>query len=363
MKRLTYLILMAISCMALGCHKDAQLTTLAPVAFTSAVNASTKQVILSAATDSTPAVLTLKWPAVIYPVKAHVTYTLQVDKPADTVGASAWANATAILIGNDVLTKAFKGADLNTLALAVGITANDTANMVFRVQAYQDRAVYTHGVTVSVSPWKPAVVFSHGWPVLWIPGDYQGWSPGTAPTVAAEQTNIYEGYIYQPAGGTHQFKFTNAQDWNHINYGDAGNGTLTTDGNAAGMTLPGAGYYELVCNPVTLTWNYTLTTWGIIGDATPGGWNSDTQMSYDPIKQVWSVTCNMVASGSFKFRANNAWSIDFGVDANGKLAYADNPAYPYNGSLGNLTVPSSGNYTITLDLHDPNNYNFTLKKN
>jgi hypothetical protein len=231
------------------------------------------------------------------------------------------------------------------------------------VQAYQDRNAFSNGVTVTVSPWKPVVAYTHGWPVLWVPGDYQGWSPSTAPTVADEQNNIYEGYIYVPAGGTYQFKFTNAQDWNHTNYGDGGSGTLTTNGAAAGMTLPGAGYYELVCNPVALTWSYTLTTWSILGDATPGGWSTDTQLTYDPVKQVWTVTCAMLANGSFKFRANDAWAIDFGIDATGHLAYADNTSYPYNGAINNITVPSNGNYTITLDLHDPNNYNYTLKKN
>jgi hypothetical protein len=94
-----------------------------------------------------------------------------------------------------------------------------------------------------------------------------------------------------------------------------------------------------------------------------GGWGNDTQMSYSATTGLWTVTAAMVSTGSFKFRANNAWSIDFGIDANGHLAYADNPAYPYNGTLNNLSVPSSGNYTITLDLRNPNNYNYTLKKN
>ncbi|MDB5135393.1 MAG: hypothetical protein JWP37_1996 [Mucilaginibacter sp.] len=363
MKRIINFTLIAIACMAVACHKDAALTRLPPVAFKSSLSASTNQAILTAATDSTPAVLTLKWPAVVYPVKAHVTYTLQADLPTDTVGSMAWANATSMLIGNDILTKSFKGADLNTLALAVGITANDTAKMVFRIEAYQDRAAYTNGVTVAISPWKPIVAYSHGWPALWVPGDYQGWSPPTAPTVAAEQPNIYEGYINEPAGGTYHFKFTSANDWNHINYGDGTGGKLSTDGLAGDLILPGPGYYELVANPSALTWNYTLTTWGILGDATPGAWTTDTQLTYDPVKQVWTVTCNMLSTGSFKFRANNAWSIDFGIDANGRLAYADNPAYPYNGLLNNLTVPSSGSYTITLDLHDPNNYTYKLHKN
>lgn len=124
------------------------------------------------------------------------------------------------------------------------------------------------------------------------------------------------------------------------------------------------GFYELVCNTNTLTWSYTLITWGIIGDATPGGWNADTEMSYDATKNVWTVTAAMVSTGSFKFRANNAWNIDFGVGpTDNKLYYADNPVYPYNGALNNLTVPTSGTYTITLDLHDPNNYNYTAVKN
>jgi len=348
--------------MAVACHKDAVLTKLAPIGFTSTITASASQVVLTAATDETPDVLTLQWPAVVYPVKAHVTYTLQADIPTDTVGASAWANATSILVGDDILTKTFKGSDLNTLALTVGVAPNELGKIVFRVRAYQDRETYTSAVTVNINPYK-VIIVTNGWPVLYLPGDYQGWSPGTAPTAAAEHPGIYEGFIYEPAGGTYQFKFTSNPDWDHINYGDGGAGKLTTDGAAAGMTLPGAGYYEVVANPSALTWNYTLVTWGIIGDATPGGWNTDTQLTYDPAKQVWTVTADMVANGSFKFRANNAWSIDFGVDANGKLQFADNPAYPYNGSLNNLSVPSNGNYTITLDLHDANNYNFKIHKN
>ncbi|WP_184545307.1 SusE domain-containing protein [Mucilaginibacter sp. FT3.2] len=362
MKKIINLTLIAIACLAVACHKEAALTKLQPVAFTAPLTATASTAILSPATDSAT-VISFKWPAVIYPYKAHVTYTLQADLPADTVGSTAWNNATTILIGNDVLTKTFKGSDLNALALAVGVTANDTGKMVFRIQAYQDRNAYSKAVTLTISPYKIILPPSNNYPVLYLPGDYQGWLPGTAGTVAASVANIYEGYIYEPAGGTYHFKFTSAPDWNHINYGDGGAGKLSTDGQAGDLVLPGPGVYELVANPQTLTWSYTLVTWGIIGDATPGGWGADTQMSYDATKNVWTVTANMLANGSFKFRANNQWLIDFAVTADGKLQYADNPAFPYNGSLNNLTVPSNGNYTITLDLHDPNNYNFKLKKN
>jgi hypothetical protein len=365
MKKSFSFIWIAVGCVGLACHKEAALTTLAPIGFTSALVASSDSIALSAATDST-AVITFTWPAVVYPVKAHVTYTLIADVPADTIGSSPWANATAIGVGQDVLTKTFKGSDLNALALALGITANGAGSLVFRTQAYQDRQTFSNSVAVKVSPYKAVVAYSAGYPVLYLPGFYQGWSPPTAGTVAAEKTNIYEGYIYMPASAdpaAYHFKFTSAPDWNHINYGNGGTGVLTTDGTAGDLVLPAAGYYELVANTSSLTWSYTAITWGIIGDATPGGWNTDTQMAYNAATGLWTVTANMVSTGSFKFRANNAWNIDFGIDANSRIQYADNPAYPYNGSLNNLTVPTSGNYTITLDLRDPNNYNYTLHKN
>ncbi len=96
------------------------------------------------------------------------------------------------------------------------------------------------------------------------------------------------------------------------------------------MYASNGGYVEVTANFNTNTWTATRTTWGIIGDATPGGWNTDTQLTYDVTNQVWKTTAVMKAIGSFKFRANNAWVIDFGIDANGNLQYVDSPFFGYN---------------------------------
>jgi len=359
MKKVIQLIVLSGFLFTISCKKEAALTTLQPISFGSLIKTSATSVALTAKNDSS-SVVTLSWPAVVYPVKASVTYTLQADIPADTVGSNAWANATKITVGNDVLSKSYKGADLNTLAMSLGLAPGTAGNLAFRVLAYQDRYAYSSAVTVNVTPHQLIATY----PLLYIPGDYQGWNPPTAPTMAALQSNkIYEGYINIPAGGTNYFKYTSARDWNHINYGDAGSGKLTTDGLAGGLQVPSSGYYELSANLNANTWAYTKTTWSILGDATPGGWSTDTQLTYNPTTQVWTVTANMLSTGSFKFRANNAWNIDFGIDANGNLAYADSPVFGYNSAVNNITVPVSGNYTITLDLHDPSNYNYKLHKN
>jgi hypothetical protein len=142
----------------------------------------------------------------------------------------------------------------------------------------------------------------------------------------------------------------------------ANGATLVTNGGTY-LTAPTGGYYELTADLGSNIWTATQTTWSIIGDATPGGWNTDTQMAYDSTKQVWTVTANMIQAGSFKFRANDAWIIDFGIDGTGDLQYADNPFLTYNSTLLNLTVPVDGNYTITLDLHVSGKYTYTIVKN
>ena len=135
---------------------------------------------------------------------------------------------------------------------------------------------------------------------------------------------------------------------------------------AGDLVLPGPGVYELSANPTTLAWTYTPITWAVIGDATPNGWNTETEMTYDRAMHAWKVTLNLVTAGSFKFRANNAWNIDFGIEtATGRIYYADNPIFGGGGSKGgldNLTVPADGNYTVYLDLSNPNSYYYYLEK-
>ena len=84
-------------------------------------------------------------------------------------------------------------------------------------------------------------------------------------------------------------------------------------------------------------YTYRADRWGLIGDATPGGWSDDTNMTWDPVNGRFTVTLNLTAA-NIKFRANDGWDYNLG------------------GSLGALTpggsdipVAEAGNYTITLN--------------
>ncbi len=309
--------------------------------------------------------ISFTWPAASFGEKPVITYTLQVDKVSDTSGSAAWSGAKSVALGTNIIKYGFIVKDLNALLVSLGLPAGSASDVAVRIKA--DVPQYNGSASSIASAYSNivAVKITTYATILYVPGEYQGWSPPTAPVLnqVEGRTNLYEGYVNITGTGIQYFKYTNAPDWNHINYGDGGNGNFSTDGNAGGLSVPGSGYYELTANFNTNKWTATKTTWGIIGDATPGGWSGDTQMSYNATTQVWTVTCNMTAGGSFKFRANNAWNIDFGIDGNGKLAYADNPFFTYNPNLTNLTVPTTGNYTITLDLHVSGNYTYTLHKN
>ena len=349
-----------------SCKKDgAKLILNENTSFTGSLKASVDSVGLASANDN-DSVLTFTWPAVSYGTGIAVTYTLELDTQNDTAGTTGWGKAQKFVAGNNVLTYSFAGKDLNNVLGSLGVFS--TAPIVFRVLSdvsqYNGSAstvptVYSSVVSVNITPYLTN---------LWVPGAYQGWSPATAPILNSVPgyAGVFEGYVNITGTGNQGFKYTNAPDWNHTNYGDpsgeVGGGTLTTNGLAGGLSVANGGYYELSANLNNLSWTAKLTNWGIIGDATPGGWNTDTQMTYDATNQVWTVTAAMKQAGSYKFRANDAWVIDFGIDNAGNLQYADNPLFTYNPNLNNMTVPADGTYVITLDLHVSGKYTYSAVK-
>ena len=358
-----YFCILATTGSFFACKKDGEQYNLQAGAFsTNTLSASNSNVVLSAATENDTA-LQYQWTAASFGGQPVISYVLQLGRLADT--ANNWAAAKSYTIDNGKMNYAFVTKDLNNLINSMGLTPGLPNTIAVRIRAnvnqYNGAAstvppVYTNTITQQITSYSLD---------LYVPGDFQTWSPATAPKLAPVpgRSGLYEGFVYMPGAGQHYFKYTNAPDWNHTNYGDGGSGTFSNDGAAAGLSVPDGGYYYLTANLNNGTWTATKTTWGMLGGATPGGWNTDTPLSYDNVAQVWKVTANMIQNGSFKFRANNAWALDFALDASGKLVFADNPFLGYTSGLNDLTVPADGNYTITLDLHVAGNYTYTLQKN
>jgi hypothetical protein len=186
--------------------------------------------------------------------------------------------------------------------------------------------------------------------VLYVPGDYQGWTPSSASTLASVNNDgKYEGYVdITTTGG---FKFTSAPDWNHTIYGDtAGNGEsgVLNAGGGNNLNVAAAGYYQIETNTAALTWTPTSMTWGLIGDF--NGWSTDVPMTYSG--GVWTGTISPASSGGFKVRANGNWTLSYGTGG---------PANSLTSNSGGNIPITAGTHTVTLDLRIPGYYLYSIQ--
>ncbi len=179
-----------------------------------------------------------------------------------------------------------------------------------------------------------------GYPVLNVPGAYQGWDPALSSTVISSPNSDdkYEGYFWFEADT--EFKFA-LGGWD-TNWGDTGaDGTLELGGDNLKVTE--AGFYKINVDLAALTYTILKTEWGLIGSAAPNGWDSDVNMTYDATENAWTITTTLVA-GEVKFRANDDWGLNYGD--NGADAILEE-----GGS--NIVIPSNGTYLIKLFLDSP----------
>ncbi|WP_278561352.1 hypothetical protein [Phocaeicola plebeius] len=186
---------------------------------------------------------------------------------------------------------------------------------------------------------------------LRIAGDQQGWNPAAevigklypVKNDEGEMAGDYAGYVYLNS----QFKICPNASWDGA-YGvgdDTPAGSMTVGDGLANLTVSEPGYYYVKCNIDDLTWSADVVNFGIIGSATPGQWDEDTDLVYDETDLKLKVTITLT-DGEIKFRANDAWNVpngDFGAgEEEGKLA----------AGAGNIAV-SAGTYQIVVDLSTP----------
>ena len=184
-------------------------------------------------------------------------------------------------------------------------------------------------------------------PVFYTPGPSNGWSFDNSQKLYPDaRYKNYQGYVHISG----EFKFTTAPDWSHINYGFAENGKLTTDGSAGNIKVNQNGeeltdgLYWCSANIADLSYTATrVNTIGIIGSATPGGWDTETQMIPSEDFMTWTLTTKLV-EGELKFRSNNEWDFN-------NLGGSLDALVPFGPNI-TISGPQTGeNVTITLHLN------------
>lgn len=307
------------------------------------------------------------WNEPSFDAQTPVNYVLEgsVNEDFSTMDYSSGtisASNQAVMVSNLLAMAEVLGLDGDASTTDENGNANDTGMAYFKVTAFVGDA----GATNMIAKESEAIaitfkVLEEGGeaplPTIAVPGNHQGWNPGAAPLLAASAAGKtdYEGFVWLDQG--HKFVGPDADgafNWGNIDWGD--DGTFTgklLEQDEKDCIAEVAGYYLVKVDTDALTYSETLTAWGIIGQATPTGWDSDTDMVYDAETGTWSITMDLTAS-EFKFRANDGWDINFGDSgADGSLEFSGD----------NIAVAEAGNYTITLDLSNPRAYTYSVVKN
>ena len=172
------------------------------------------------------------------------------------------------------------------------------------------------------------------------------WGGVMQPLYCPDGNGTYVGFFYAQdadwSDGKGAFKFTGAfNDWSQGNYGtgsinaDGLTGTLVDDGGSGNITVE-PGFYRAEVNLAAMTFALTrINGIGIIGPAQDGGWDTDTDMTYNPETRAWEATVTLAAD-EFKFRANDGWDINWGGDNLTNLVQ--------NGK--NLKIEKAGKYFV-----------------
>lgn len=187
---------------------------------------------------------------------------------------------------------------------------------------------------------------------MWVVGAYNGWdNSDNAQMIQSSITGdgTAEGYVYITGN---EFKLVTDHSWSDpATFGDDGSGNLTNPGG--NISVADDGYYLIKANLGTMTYSATKTVWGIIGDATALGWGDQTNMTYDPTAQTFSLVAHLTAGGYFKFRGTSDWSVNYGSDAADGTLGAD---------AANIPIDIEADYSMTLDLSHPNEYTYSLNR-
>lgn len=318
------------------------------------LTASSNDITLLQANQTQDAV-TFSWSKQLWGVNtANINYSLQFALDAATIN---WAAGIEISNG-ELITKKFTVGDFNKELLKF-LDPDATADIWVRVKSEIPNSAgitYSAPLKLKVKTYRDIIFYTFP-DAMNVAGNYQGWDPGSAPQIVNKKNGGYSGYegYINFSNPSPEFKIVRGNNWGAGDHGSGGPGLLTANGGPNLTLAGGAGVYRIRVNAARTNWsNDKINTWGIVGDATPGGWGGSTAMTFDAATTSWNITANLTA-GEMKFRANNDWAINFGDNA------PANFEPDYDGA--NIKITSAGNYTIRLNIGRGGNYNYSIKKN
>ena len=296
-----------------------------------------------------------------------ISYALQLDTAGDNFAHPQ------VLKYDQKLTSSILVNDLNSMAIAAGVSGGSTKNVEFRIVSYLGSGyttplVNSSVVTISITTFTPIP------PTLYIVGDATpgGWN-NPVPLPSQQFTRLdavsYGIVVNLTAGKSYLLLPVNG-DWTH-KYGGASatGGALLADGAVPGSNTPApstSGMYQIVVNFQTGTYTVTPFTMTIpsnlyiVGDATAGGWANPVPVPSQQFTQIdavsFGIIVNLTAGGSYLLLpVNGDWTHKYGgasatggtLLADGAVPGSNTPAPATSGTYQIIINFQTGTYTVT----------------
>ncbi|MDA3953326.1 MAG: SusF/SusE family outer membrane protein [Bacteroidales bacterium] len=348
LKYITLILILAIT--FVSCEEDKDLTKInennfeAPIL--SGITADESFVLVKDTTSDESLMkiwVNLSWTEADFGQTLATTYTIQIDKVgSDFANPIEFNNAseTDISILVETINSKMYNLENNYYPPLV------EANVEIRIKAVVSEdvsTVYSTAVEFYVTP------FDAGKPKLYVTGTHQPipWDFASAQTLySLNEDENYEGYIYLTDC---EYKLNKTPD---IAWGEGASASeIAIDG--ANFTHSTEGMYWIAVDTLAATISLETQNWGIIGSATPTGWDSDTNLEFDFDLKKYKITIDLTAD-FIKFRANDDWATNLGdTDADGVMEFGGD----------DIPVAEAGNYTVYLDLSHPAKFSYELVKN
>ncbi len=314
--------------------------------------------------------LTMNWTDVVLTsdLDINVTYTLEA-----AAAGSSFASPVSLGSVTNLTTLSVTHADLNAVALGIGLTAGVAGNVDLRIKAKNTnesgdvltRTTLTR--TISVTPYNVS------FPNLYFVGDATtpGWNNNNNNTPVFRNQNVPNNYVYTGYFKAGAFKLLETKgqwqpQWGTTNVAGA-LGVNPGGGNDPGtFNVTTAGYYtysfttvgqggSFTVTPFSASGATTYTSMGIIGSATPNGWGSDTNLTQDVNNpHLWyALGVAMTSGNEFLIRGNGDWNLAWKYNGSQQLygtsMLNSGSNFPFNAPSGNYDVwfnDLDGSYTI-----------------
>ena len=257
-----------------------------------------------------------KWKRTEYGIQISTNYVVEVADNADFKDAKTLGTTSADQLSVSVET-------INDAMLALGLPAFEESTVNIRVRStingITSEPIFSTPIVRAATTFQSSECGSFC--TVGIIGDATqgGWDKDTDMRLADDTKVDKENWtttVYLVGGKKVKFRASDSWDtnWGATAFPD---GTGTAGG--PDIPVPTTGYYKVTFNSESGAYTFTALTTptfgtvGIIGSATPGGWDNDTNLTKDPTDEhVWTGTVTLT-DGAAKFRANDAWDINWGA--------------------------------------------------